>query len=198
MRARNKMYHPDCFSCESCSRQLVSGDEFALKDDHVFCKVCIRINFPSSRHSPSSHHHFLIENDINSQTDHEVFEKGSGHHYLQDLSSPPPPGMTDADISGNSVSPLSNSNSSINSGTGSTGNSNHGPSNKMQLTGNATRVVQDRISFSFLLFPFPFFVSPNACCHNVFSPVGHFFLFVNLFFPSSSQYSVGRVNIVFP
>lgn len=39
MRARNKIYHTDCFCCVVCSRQLVSGDEFALRDDGLFCKV---------------------------------------------------------------------------------------------------------------------------------------------------------------
>lgn len=42
MRARNKIYHPDCFCCDSCSRPLVSGDEFALRDDQLLCKVCVR------------------------------------------------------------------------------------------------------------------------------------------------------------
>lgn len=39
MRARNKIFHTDCFVCVACERQLVSGDEFALRDDGLFCKV---------------------------------------------------------------------------------------------------------------------------------------------------------------
>ena len=39
MRARNKIYHIDCFRCVACSRQLVPGDEFALRDDGLFCKA---------------------------------------------------------------------------------------------------------------------------------------------------------------
>lgn len=42
MRARNKIYHTECFCCEACTRQLVSGDEFAVRDDRLFCEVCIR------------------------------------------------------------------------------------------------------------------------------------------------------------
>ena len=39
MRARDNMYHIDCFRCVACSRQLIPGDEFALKDDELFCKA---------------------------------------------------------------------------------------------------------------------------------------------------------------
>ena len=39
MRARNKVYHIDCFRCAACSRQLVPGDEFSLRDDGLFCKA---------------------------------------------------------------------------------------------------------------------------------------------------------------
>ena len=39
MRARNKIFHIDCFKCVACSRQLIPGDEFALRDDGLFCKA---------------------------------------------------------------------------------------------------------------------------------------------------------------
>lgn len=39
MRARNKVFHIDCFRCVACSRQLIPGDEFALRDDGLFCKA---------------------------------------------------------------------------------------------------------------------------------------------------------------
>ncbi|XP_781774.3 insulin gene enhancer protein ISL-1 [Strongylocentrotus purpuratus] len=39
MRARNKIYHIDCFRCVACSRQLIPGDEFALREDGLFCKA---------------------------------------------------------------------------------------------------------------------------------------------------------------
>ncbi|XP_032824418.1 insulin gene enhancer protein ISL-1-like isoform X2 [Petromyzon marinus] len=32
MRARSHIYHMECFRCETCSRQLLPGDEFALRD----------------------------------------------------------------------------------------------------------------------------------------------------------------------
>jgi hypothetical protein len=40
MRARNKIYHIDCFRCVTCCRQLVPGDEFCLRaDDGLVCKA---------------------------------------------------------------------------------------------------------------------------------------------------------------
>nr|BAE06522.1 transcription factor protein [Ciona intestinalis] len=39
MRARDKIYHIQCFKCVACSRQLIPGDEFALRDDGLFCKA---------------------------------------------------------------------------------------------------------------------------------------------------------------
>ena len=39
MRARDKIFHIKCFKCVACSRQLIPGDEFALRDDGLFCKA---------------------------------------------------------------------------------------------------------------------------------------------------------------
>jgi len=39
MRARSHVYHVDCFRCVACGRQLVPGDEFALGDDGLLCRV---------------------------------------------------------------------------------------------------------------------------------------------------------------
>lgn len=38
MRARSKIYHMDCFRCVVCTRPLKPGDEFALREDGLFCK----------------------------------------------------------------------------------------------------------------------------------------------------------------
>ncbi|CAG9857756.1 unnamed protein product [Phyllotreta striolata] len=39
MRAKSKIYHIECFRCRACARQLVPGDEFALRDGGVlYCK----------------------------------------------------------------------------------------------------------------------------------------------------------------
>ncbi|CAN7942627.1 unnamed protein product, partial [Ixodes pacificus] len=39
MRARQHIYHLDCFRCQACARQLIPGDEFALRDDGLFCRA---------------------------------------------------------------------------------------------------------------------------------------------------------------
>ncbi|XP_043213226.1 insulin gene enhancer protein isl-1-like [Amphibalanus amphitrite] len=38
MRAKDKIYHVECFRCALCERQLVPGDEFALTEHGLFCK----------------------------------------------------------------------------------------------------------------------------------------------------------------
>ena len=38
MRARNKIFHIDCFRCVVCSCPLQTGEEFALRDDGLYCK----------------------------------------------------------------------------------------------------------------------------------------------------------------
>lgn len=39
MKVKNKIFHLECFHCVACSKQLVRGEEFALRDDGLFCKA---------------------------------------------------------------------------------------------------------------------------------------------------------------
>uniref|UniRef100_A0A0N4ZMK4 Homeobox domain-containing protein n=1 Tax=Parastrongyloides trichosuri TaxID=131310 RepID=A0A0N4ZMK4_PARTI len=35
----NSMYHIDCFSCNTCSKKLNSGDQYILRGDEMYCRV---------------------------------------------------------------------------------------------------------------------------------------------------------------
>ncbi|XP_041853321.1 insulin gene enhancer protein isl-2a isoform X1 [Melanotaenia boesemani] len=39
MRARDSVYHMECFRCSVCSRHLLPGDEFSLRDDELLCRA---------------------------------------------------------------------------------------------------------------------------------------------------------------
>ena len=38
MRAKNKIFHLDCFRCSACEKQLVPGDEYSLRHEELYCK----------------------------------------------------------------------------------------------------------------------------------------------------------------
>ncbi|KAM8907521.1 insulin gene enhancer protein ISL-2 [Lycaon pictus] len=39
MRARDRVYHVECFRCSVCSRQLLPGDEFSLREHELLCRA---------------------------------------------------------------------------------------------------------------------------------------------------------------
>lgn len=38
-RAKDRVYHLACFACDACSRQLSTGEQFALLDARLLCKA---------------------------------------------------------------------------------------------------------------------------------------------------------------
>ncbi|XP_011305188.1 LIM/homeobox protein Awh-like [Fopius arisanus] len=38
-RAKDRVYHLACFACDACSRQLSTGEQFALLDSRLLCKI---------------------------------------------------------------------------------------------------------------------------------------------------------------
>lgn len=39
MRAKDLIYHVDCFTCISCQKRLVSGERFTVKNDEIHCRA---------------------------------------------------------------------------------------------------------------------------------------------------------------
>lgn len=39
MRARDLVYHLNCFTCTTCSKMLATGDHFGMKDSLVYCRL---------------------------------------------------------------------------------------------------------------------------------------------------------------
>lgn len=39
MRARNLVYHLNCFTCTTCNKMLTTGDHFGMKDSLVYCRL---------------------------------------------------------------------------------------------------------------------------------------------------------------
>ncbi|NXJ62693.1 ISL2 protein, partial [Rostratula benghalensis] len=39
MRARDHVYHLECFRCAACGRQLLPGDQFCLRDRDLLCRA---------------------------------------------------------------------------------------------------------------------------------------------------------------
>ncbi|XP_075761773.1 LIM/homeobox protein Lhx2 isoform X2 [Pelodiscus sinensis] len=39
MRARDLVYHLNCFTCTTCSKMLTTGDHFGMKDNLVYCRL---------------------------------------------------------------------------------------------------------------------------------------------------------------
>lgn len=63
MRALQFVYHLHCFKCDECGRSLEKGDEFGLKDDHLYCKADLN-GIKPERDSISDLTHGMRTSDI--------------------------------------------------------------------------------------------------------------------------------------
>lgn len=74
MRAKSKIYHIECFRCSACARQLVPGDEFALRDGGaLYCKEDHDVmekssSAPATPHPESNNNTSLSNNNHNSNS----------------------------------------------------------------------------------------------------------------------------------
>ena len=89
MRAKSKIYHIECFRCALCQRQLVPGDEFALRDDgNLFCKD------DHDQTSNNNNNNISNQNNNNHSTStsstistggvgsgSSLLQQGGGHHH---------------------------------------------------------------------------------------------------------------------
>lgn len=58
MRARDLVYHLNCFTCTTCNKMLTTGDHFGMKDSLVYCRLhfsrrCCRASTPRTSTTPT-------------------------------------------------------------------------------------------------------------------------------------------------
>ncbi|XP_005995697.1 insulin gene enhancer protein isl-2a isoform X2 [Latimeria chalumnae] len=65
MRARDNVYHIECFRCSVCSRQLLPGDEFSLREHQLLCRADHSLLLErSSTESPLSPSHLQTSRSL--------------------------------------------------------------------------------------------------------------------------------------
>lgn len=67
MRARDRIYHIDCFRCVTCQRRLVSGDEFAVR--RADCGLVCRDHYDDDQDNPAAALNGLSSPSISAATD---------------------------------------------------------------------------------------------------------------------------------
>lgn len=45
MRAKDLVFHINCFTCASCNKTLTTGDQFGMQDDLIYCRTDYEIIF---------------------------------------------------------------------------------------------------------------------------------------------------------
>lgn len=78
MRAKTKIYHIECFRCTACAKQLIPGDEFALRDGGLlYCKedhdVMEKTSAPTTPHpGQESNNNTSLSNNNHSNNSTEL------------------------------------------------------------------------------------------------------------------------------
>ncbi|XP_021923795.1 LIM domain only protein 3-like, partial [Zootermopsis nevadensis] len=63
MRARNNVYHLECFACQQCSNRFCVGDRFYLCDNKILCEYDYeeRLMFASMAYNPPNFAHLKLQ-----------------------------------------------------------------------------------------------------------------------------------------
>ncbi|XP_046812242.1 insulin gene enhancer protein isl-1 [Lucilia cuprina] len=86
MRAKTKIFHIECFRCSACARQLLPGDEFALRDGGIlYCKEDHDVLEKSSQSSLTSSS--LESNNNNSCSNNNNHSSLSNNNHSSELGS---------------------------------------------------------------------------------------------------------------
>ncbi|KAM7354121.1 LIM1_Isl and LIM2_Isl domain-containing protein tup [Cochliomyia hominivorax] len=86
MRAKTKIFHIECFRCSACARQLLPGDEFALRDGGIlYCKEDHDVLEKSSQSSLTSSS--IESNNNNSCSNNNNHSNLSNNNHSSELGS---------------------------------------------------------------------------------------------------------------
>ena len=82
MRAKNRIFHLECFRCVACQRQLIPGDSFALRDDGLFCNQHHRLDKEEA--GETNNNKSILNNNSNASEDgDDKSEEGWSIYFLQ-------------------------------------------------------------------------------------------------------------------
>uniref|UniRef100_F1L0E8 Insulin gene enhancer protein isl-2b n=1 Tax=Ascaris suum TaxID=6253 RepID=F1L0E8_ASCSU len=82
MRARHLVYHVNCFTCLSCEKRLVPGEEFIIKDDELYCRADCE---PTNIEQPSS-----IKTDIFGRDEDDCWDSSTLTSLDMHMAATPP------------------------------------------------------------------------------------------------------------